>query len=82
MKNRIQLSQATADLLSAAGKDWTVPREEKVVAKGKGEMQTFWLKIPSRSDANSVDNTSRYDDLSTTDGSLSRVLKAQWPELE
>ena len=80
MKNRIQLSQATADLLSAAGKDWTVPREEKVIAKGKGEMQTFWLEIPSRSDANSIENTSRYDDVSNTERSLSQVFKA--PELD
>lgn len=83
MKNRIQLSLATAELLSEAGKDWTVPREEKVIAKGKGEMQTFWLKMPSRSDGNSIDNTStRYDDTSSAGESLSQVLNAPWPELQ
>jgi class 3 adenylate cyclase len=42
---RIQVSQSTADALILAGKaGWLTPREEKVVAKGKGEMQTYWIK--------------------------------------
>ena len=42
---RIHLSQATADHLVAAGKgDWISCREGKVVAKGKGELTTFWLE--------------------------------------
>ena len=44
-RNRIQASQATADLLIAAGKGhWVRPREELVQAKGKGKMQTFWVE--------------------------------------
>jgi hypothetical protein len=44
--NRIQISQETADLVAQAGKaDWFYPREEKVFAKGKGEMQCFWVKL-------------------------------------
>lgn len=43
-KNKIQTSQATADLICVAGKrHWLIPRADKVKAKGKGEMQTFWL---------------------------------------
>jgi hypothetical protein len=43
--NNVQLSQETADLLNAAGKGhWLVPREDKVKAKGKGELQTFFLE--------------------------------------
>jgi class 3 adenylate cyclase len=43
-RGRIQVSQETADLLMAAGKaHWLKPRDEKVVAKGKGEMKTYWL---------------------------------------
>jgi class 3 adenylate cyclase len=43
-KGRIHVSQETADLLVAAGKSkWVKKREEKVVAKGKGELQTYWL---------------------------------------
>jgi class 3 adenylate cyclase len=38
LKNQIQLSNDTADLLRAAGKGkWLVAREEKIVAKGKGK---------------------------------------------
>uniref|UniRef100_A0A7S3P6B8 Phosphodiesterase n=1 Tax=Amphora coffeiformis TaxID=265554 RepID=A0A7S3P6B8_9STRA len=45
---KIQVSQSTADLLNTAGKGhWIRPREEAVVAKGKGEMKTFWLEVYS-----------------------------------
>ena len=44
MRGKIQISQATADCLITAGKTkWITPRQDKVVAKGKGEMQTFWV---------------------------------------
>lgn len=44
MKGLIQVSQETADLLVAAGKgNWINPREDKIVAKGKGQLQTYWL---------------------------------------
>lgn len=44
MRNRIHLSQDTADLLVEAGKShWIVAREDVVVAKGKGIMNTYWL---------------------------------------
>jgi class 3 adenylate cyclase len=43
-KNRIHLSEETAQLLKEAGKEhWIQPREDKVVAKGKGELTTYWL---------------------------------------
>lgn len=43
-KNRIHLSQETANLLIQAGKNlWVEPRADKVIAKGKGELQTYWL---------------------------------------
>ena len=38
-KGRIQCSEATASALRKGGKGhWLVPREDMVVAKGKGEM--------------------------------------------
>jgi hypothetical protein len=44
----IQCSQATADVLTEAGKGhWVKPREEKVHAKGKGELQTYWIEVTS-----------------------------------
>lgn len=43
-RGRIHLSQDTADLLVKAGKQkWVTPREDIIEAKGKGQMQTFWL---------------------------------------
>lgn len=43
---KIQLSGETANLLLRAGKsEWLIPREDKVVAKGKGEMETFFLNL-------------------------------------
>ena len=42
--NRIQLSQETADLLIQANKcHWIIARQQRVDAKGKGELQTYWL---------------------------------------
>jgi hypothetical protein len=45
-RNRVHLSKETADLLIAAGKKhWINPREENIVAKGLGELETFWLVL-------------------------------------
>jgi len=42
---RIQVSQATADLLDFAGKGhWVTPRDHPVQVKGKGLIQTFWVE--------------------------------------
>jgi Adenylate and Guanylate cyclase catalytic domain len=42
--NMVQISQETADLLEAAGKKhWFEPRREKVEAKGKGLLTTYFL---------------------------------------
>ncbi len=47
-RDKIQLSQETAALLIAAKKkDWVSPREDKIIAKGKGELQTYWLSMGS-----------------------------------
>jgi class 3 adenylate cyclase len=41
---RIQISQSTADLLAESGKSsWFIARQDKVDAKGKGLLQTYWL---------------------------------------
>jgi hypothetical protein len=43
-RNKIQVSEATADLLVAAGKGhWLKPRQGGVTAKGKGVLKAFWL---------------------------------------
>ena len=52
IKNKIQVSQATADLLENAGKShWLRAREDAVKAKGKGVLSTFWLNPSSRVEA-------------------------------
>jgi hypothetical protein len=43
LRDKIQVSQDTADLLVAAGKSNGEAREEKVA--GKGEMQTYWVAV-------------------------------------
>ncbi|KAL3941971.1 MAG: hypothetical protein SGARI_000417 [Bacillariaceae sp.] len=55
--NRIQLSQDTADALTAFGKeDWFEPREDQVEAKGKGYLSTYFLILQS-SDTGSCGNS-------------------------
>ena len=45
-KGKIQVSQDTADLLIAAGKEkWLTAREDLVEAKGKGSMQTYFVDV-------------------------------------
>jgi hypothetical protein len=66
---KIQVSQATADLLTAAGKQhWLTPREDKIVAPGKGELQTYWVSTRSSGSAgsdNGTDTTDNEDEVST-----------------
>lgn len=53
-KSRIHLSQETADLLIAAGKSvWVTARSDKIIAKGKGEMQTYWLEATDKLESGS-----------------------------
>lgn len=53
--NRIQVSEKTGELLKEAGKDyWLVAREEKVQAKGKGELVTFFLDLNGNDGASST----------------------------
>jgi Adenylate and Guanylate cyclase catalytic domain len=47
--NKIHCSQATAALLEQAGKFWTKSRDDLVVAKGKGELQTHWVELGKNS---------------------------------
>ena len=69
-RNRIQVSEETAKLLTTAGKEhWLIPREQTVEAKGKGTLTTYWLK---RSNLQSGDrysdsggNSSSNDDYAT-----------------
>eukprot|EP00934_Nitzschia_sp_Nitz4_P003041 Nitzschia sp. Nitz4//scaffold172_size47551//27808//31430//NITZ4_007145-RA/size47551-augustus-gene-0.38-mRNA-1//1//CDS//3329538762//3031//frame0 len=60
-KNRIHVSQSTADELIKRGKShWVKPRKDMVEAKGKGKMATYWVLPYER--ATSIE---RSDDSST-----------------
>ncbi|KAL3914585.1 MAG: hypothetical protein SGILL_006046, partial [Bacillariaceae sp.] len=69
VQGRIQLSNDTAQLLIAAEKEhWLKEREDKVAAKGKGELQTFFLQIdgprskPGSSAGSVTSNSSGFSD--------------------
>ena len=78
--NQIQVSEETAKLITNAGKEhWLMAREDQVVAKGKGMLSTFLLKIPGdqfSSDKYSEGNSSCHDTatLSTQDRNKSSRL--------
>jgi class 3 adenylate cyclase len=64
VKNKIHISQDTANLLIAAGRQqWISPRLDTVQLKGKGEVQTYWLALGGSSSRAS----SEMSDDSTTD---------------
>ena len=45
-KGRIHVSEDTAKLLEEGGKShWLTAREDKIQAKGKGELQTYWVNV-------------------------------------
>ncbi|KAG7374984.1 PAS domain containing protein [Nitzschia inconspicua] len=64
----IQISQDTADLLRAAGKEhWLKERDVKIAAKGKGELQTYFLQLnsaPRSSNASSSGTVTSYGEMS------------------
>jgi hypothetical protein len=71
--NRIHLSKETADLLMQAGKvKWVKPREELIHAKGKGELQTYWLEY-SRSE-------SRKGSVNSVTDSIRNSLQSEYDE--
>jgi class 3 adenylate cyclase len=71
-KGRIHVSECTATLLINAGKQaWITARDELVQAKGKGEMQTYWVKPP---DVGTKSTTTTSSGPSGRDLSLSQAL--------
>jgi hypothetical protein len=55
---RIHVSKEFANLLQKAGKsNWLEERQDKVQAKGKGQLNTYWLHVKS-GDRQSVTSTS------------------------
>mmetsp|Transcript_7886 Transcript_7886/g.15271 ORF Transcript_7886/g.15271 Transcript_7886/m.15271 type:complete len:1152 (-) Transcript_7886:303-3758(-) len=87
VRDKIQLSQETAELLYAHGKSrWVTPREERVIAKGKGELQTYWLSCAPASTGTIFTGTTTEDseslwagDVDPTPGLPEKVVRSiQW----
>jgi class 3 adenylate cyclase len=58
VRDRVQISHVTADLLTVAGKaHWMTERQDVVDAKGKGGMRTFWLNPNNRKNSCNTNNT-------------------------
>lgn len=81
--NKIHVTQSTADLLNASGKQhWVTRRRDEVEIKGKGPCQTFWVE-PKRTnsmgsdvedeeeDATSINSSDKSDDDSSSESSSS-----------
>jgi hypothetical protein len=68
-RNRVHISKQTADLLTAAGKNhWIKRRDVKIVAKGLGELETFWLVlVKERRDSEGAGSSLASDALSVHD---------------
>jgi len=57
---RVHVSKTTADELLTHGKgNWLTPREDRIVAKGKGEMETFFVFIPAHAATTATSSDSR-----------------------
>jgi len=75
LKGRIQVSEATAEILRRAGKEsWLTRREDKVRAKGKGVLTTYWLTLKGGMHAGSS--------ASGEDGSDSKQLPKKHSDIE
>jgi hypothetical protein len=64
IRNKIQISESTADILTKYGMShWITPREDAVEAKGKGFLKTFWVNRQEKVDR-ATNNASVVSDLS------------------
>jgi hypothetical protein len=80
-RNKIHLSQETADLLTAAGKNhWLSARQEKIEAKGKGELQTYWLTLKVQTGPSSKSGTSNSSDENEGSNNHADVDDTKWVE--
>lgn len=58
--NRIHVSEATANALLASGKSaWLTDREDKVFAKGKGELTTYFAEHISKGASSEIESNSK-----------------------
>ncbi|KAL3917415.1 MAG: hypothetical protein SGILL_004724 [Bacillariaceae sp.] len=77
LPNKIQVSQKTAELVIAHGKgNWLSAREDLVNAKGKGQLQTYWLNIDKAKPSSVVSSLADLETESTV-GSSTEVEGAE-----
>jgi len=68
IKGRIHCSKETANVLLLEKKGhWLSPRKEKIVAKGKGKLQTYWI---NETDARYSTSSTKYSISSTSESTL------------
>jgi hypothetical protein len=61
LPGKIHVSQATANELMHQGKShWVSMRPDKVVAKGKGELQTYWVSVREKTVKNTTTRTASF----------------------
>jgi Adenylate and Guanylate cyclase catalytic domain len=73
-RNSIHVSVETADLLRGGGKGhWLVKRADRVIAKGKGELETYWLEMKQQSSGSQHSGKSARSGTSTTSGTSTDV---------
>lgn len=78
--NQVHLSQETVDLLLLAGKTHLATmREDKVNAKGKGVLNTFWLKTDTPDLAFSGFSSEASTDVGSTTSSATREDRSMFP---
>lgn len=69
MSNQIHVSQSTANELIAQGKQaWLTAREDMIVAKGLGELQTYWVHVVNQSNRRGSAGTSSGGEDTTNGG--------------
>lgn len=72
-KNKVHISHETATQLIDHGKEqWVVPRKETIVAKGKGELKTYWLNLRMTAHTSLTSGS----DMSSGGGDIEHVPKA------
>ena len=79
LRGKIQVSQSTAQLLEASGKGtWLTKREEKVIAKGKGHLQTWWVNPANQKGSSSASGGS--DKISASESNATSHVEEVMPK--
>lgn len=81
-RNRIHLSEETADLLAIAGKShWLRSRDQMVTAKGKGKLQTYWLMTKEEEAALKVSTHGSGPIVADMNGAVSKSSSGIQPDM-